>query len=127
MAMAITMANEFGVKKLGVPTAGNAGGAMACYGARAGMESWVFMPEDTPPANIIESVVGNANVNLVNGLISDCGKLVKQGKDRFSWFDLSTLKEPFRIEGKKTMGYELAFDFADHAGTTELQLPDVIL
>ena len=84
------------------------------------------MPEDTPPANIIESVVGGANVFLVNGLISDCGKLVRQGVERFGWFDLSTLKEPFRIEGKKTMGYELAFDLADARGTRELQLPDVI-
>ncbi len=87
----------------------------------------LFMPEDTPPANLIESHVGGAKTFLVNGLISDCGKLVKNGKDRFGWFDLSTLKEPFRIEGKKTMGYELAFDMADAAGSTQLQLPDVIL
>lgn len=127
MSAAITRAKALGVKTVALPSAGNAAGAATYYSARAGMECAIFMPEDTPPANIIESVVGNAKVNLVNGLISDCGKLVKQGKDRFSWFDLSTLKEPFRIEGKKTMGYELAFDFADLAGTTELQLPDVIL
>ena len=127
MSAAVTRAKALGVETVALPSAGNAAGAATYYSARAGMGCAIFMPEDTPPANIIESVVGNANVNLVNGLISDCGKLVKQGKDRFSWFDLSTLKEPFRIEGKKTMGYELAFDFADHAGTTELQLPDVIL
>ena len=127
MSAAVTRAKALGVETVALPSAGNAAGAATYYSARAGMGCAIFMPEDTPPANIIESVVGNANVNLVNGLISDCGKLVKQGKDRFSWFDLSTLKEPFRIEGKKTMGYELAFDFADQAGTTELQLPDVIL
>jgi threonine synthase len=127
MSAAVTRAKSLGVETVALPSAGNAAGAATYYSARAGMGCSIFMPEDTPPANIIESVVGNANVNLVNGLISDCGKLVKQGKDRFSWFDLSTLKEPFRIEGKKTMGYELAFDFADQAGTTELQLPDVIL
>ena len=127
MSAAVTRAKALGVETVALPSAGNAAGAATYYSARAGMECVIFMPEDTPPANIIESVVGNAKVNLVNGLISDWGKLVKQGKDRFSWFDLSTLKEPFRIEGKKTMGYELAFDFADHAGTTELQLPDVIL
>jgi threonine synthase len=82
------------------------------------------MPDDTPPANIVESVVGGAEVHLVNGLISDCGKLVKRGCEQYGWFDLSTLKEPFRIEGKKTMGYELAFDVADADGT--LRLPDVI-
>lgn len=127
MSAAVTRAKALGVETVALPSAGNAAGAATYYSARAGMGCAIFMPEDTPPANIIESVVGNANVNLVNGLISDCGKLVKQGKNRFSWFDLSTLKEPFRIEGKKTMGYELAFDFADQAGTTELQLPDVIL
>ncbi|MCA9117648.1 MAG: threonine synthase [Planctomycetaceae bacterium] len=85
------------------------------------------MPRDTPPANIIECCVAGAEVYLVNGLISDCGKLVKQGCERFGWFDLSTLKEPFRIEGKKTMGYELAFDLATARDTRTLQLPDVIL
>lgn len=127
MSAAVTRAKSLGVDTVALPSAGNAAGAATYYAARAGMDCVIFMPEDTPPANIIESYVGAANVNLVNGLISDCGKLVKQGKDRFGWFDLSTLKEPFRIEGKKTMGYELAFDFADEAGTTELQLPDVIL
>ena len=127
MSAAVTRAKALGVDTVALPSAGNAAGAATYYSARAGMQCAIFMPEDTPPANIIESYVGGANVNLVNGLISDCGKLVKQGKDRFGWFDLSTLKEPFRIEGKKTMGYELAFDMADEAGTTELQLPDVIL
>src|SRR5258708_31273292 len=82
------------------------------------------MPQDTPPANIIESLVGGAKVFLVNGLISDCGKLVKRGCAEFGWFDFSTLKEPFRIEGKKTMGYELAFDLAEVHSTTALKLPD---
>ena len=127
MSAAVTRAKALGVETVALPSAGNAAGAATYYSARAGMQCAIFMPEDTPPANIVESVVGNASVNLVNGLISDCGKLVKRGKDRFGWFDLSTLKEPFRIEGKKTMGYELAFDFADQAGTVELQLPDVIL
>ena len=127
MSAAVTRAKSLGIETVALPSAGNAAGAATYYSARAGMKCALFMPEDTPPANIIESVVGGAQVCLVNGLISDCGKLVKQGKDRFGWFDLSTLKEPFRIEGKKTMGYELAFDFAAEYGTTELQLPDVIL
>ncbi len=126
MSAAITRAKALGAKVVALPSAGNAAGAATYYAARAGMQCYLFMPEDTPPANIVESVVGGANVFLVNGLISDCGKLVRQGCERFGWFDLSTLKEPFRVEGKKTMGYELAFDLADAAGTTELQLPDVI-
>lgn len=120
MAMAITMANEFGVKKLGVPTAGNAGGAMACYGARAGMESWVFMPEDTPAINKKECYLAGAHTYAVNGLIDDCGKIVAQGEKEKGWFNVSTLKEPYRIEGKKTMGLELAEQF-------DWELPDVIL
>ncbi len=138
MSAAITRAVALGANVVALPSAGNAAGAATSYAAQAGIECYLFMPEDTPPANIIESVVGGAHVYLVNGLISDCGKLVKQGCERFGWFDLSTLKEPFRIEGKKTMGYELAFDLADAppspratprgATTTErdLQLPDVI-
>ena len=124
MSAAITRAKNLGVTTVALPSAGNAAGAATYYAAQAGMECFLFMPDDTPPANIVESVVGGAEVHLVNGLISDCGKLVKQGCERFGWFDLSTLKEPFRIEGKKTMGYELAFDFADADG--KLQLPDVI-
>jgi threonine synthase len=126
MSAAITRAKALGAKVVALPSAGNAAGAATYYAAKAGMQCYLFMPEDTPPANIVESVVGGAHVFLVNGLISDCGKLVRQGCERFGWFDLSTLKEPFRVEGKKTMGYELAFDLADAAGTTELQLPDVI-
>ena len=126
MSAAITRAAALGVKTVALPSAGNAAGAATYYAAHAGLECVLFMPADTPPANIVESVVGGARVFLVNGLISDCGKLVRQGVERFGWFDLSTLKEPFRIEGKKTMGYELAFDLADAAGGRELRLPDVI-
>ncbi|MEZ6065492.1 MAG: threonine synthase [Planctomycetaceae bacterium] len=126
MSAAVTRAKALGVTTVALPSAGNAAGAAAYYAARAGMRCILFMPADTPPANIIESVVAGADVYLVNGLISDCGKLVRQGCDRFGWFDLSTLKEPFRVEGKKTMGYELAFDFAEVDGTAQLTLPDVI-
>jgi threonine synthase len=127
MSAAVTRAKALGVTTVALPSAGNAAGAATYYAAQAGMSCYLFMPEDTPPANIIESVVGGARVFLVNGLISDCGKLVRQGCERFGWFDLSTLKEPFRVEGKKTMGYELAFDFADLDGSNDLRLPDVIL
>lgn len=127
MSAAITRAAALGVKTVALPSAGNAAGAAAAYAARAGMKCIIFVPEDTPPANILESSCGGAQVCLVNGLISDCGRLCRVACDRFGWFDLSTLKEPFRIEGKKTMGYELAFDLADLRGTSELQLPDVIL
>ncbi len=127
MSAAITRAVALGAKVVALPSAGNAAGAATYYAARAGIECFLFMPEDTPPANIVESVVGGANVYLVNGLISDCGKLVRQGCERFGWFDLSTLKEPFRIEGKKTMGYELAFDLSSpRVATRGLELPDVI-
>jgi len=126
MSAAVTRAKALGADVVALPSAGNAAGAATYYAAKAGLKCYLFMPEDTPPANIVESVVGGANVFLVNGLISDCGKLVKQGCERFGWFDLSTLKEPFRIEGKKTMGYELAFDLAEQTGSEELQLPDVI-
>ena len=127
MTAAITRAAALGVKAVALPSAGNAAGAATYYANRAGMECFLFMPEDTPPANIIESVVGGARVFLVNGLISDCGKLVKRGCAEFGWFDLSTLKEPFRLEGKKTMGYELACDFADLDRTSEPRLPDVVI
>lgn len=126
MSAAVTRAAALGVKTIALPSAGNAAGAATYYAAQAGLKCVLFMPEDTPPANIVEAVVGGAQVYLVNGLISDCGKLVRNGCERFGWFDLSTLKEPFRIEGKKTMGYELAFDIADAFGHHELQLPDVI-
>jgi len=120
MTMAITMAKEFGVKRVAVPTAGNAGGAMAFYAARAGMESYVFMPEDTPIINQKECWVAGAKTFLVNGLIDDCGKIVGDGVKEMDWFNVSTLKEPYRIEGKKTMGLEVAEQF-------EWELPDVIL
>lgn len=120
MAMAISKANEFGIKKVAVPTAGNAGGAMAAYAARAGMEAYVFMPEDTPAINKKECYLAGAKTFLVNGLITDCGRIVGEGKKIKNWFDVSTLKEPYRIEGKKTMGLELAEQF-------DWELPDVIL
>lgn len=120
LAMAITMAKQFGVQRVALPTAGNAGGAAAAYAARAGMECYVFMPEDTPAINQYECALAGARTFLVNGLINDCGRLVREGKSTLDWFDLSTLKEPYRIEGKKTMGLELAEQF-------DWQLPDVIL
>ena len=120
MALAISKANEFGIKKVAVPTAGNAGGALAAYAARAGMEAYVFMPEDTPAINQKECFLAGAKTFLVNGLITDCGRIVGEGKKTMGWFDVSTLKEPYRIEGKKTMGLELAEQF-------DWELPDVIL
>jgi threonine synthase len=107
LAMAVTMARHYGLKKLAVPSAGNAAGALAAYAAAAGMEANIFMPKDVPFANYVEAVMYGANVTLVNGLISDCGRMVAERKEKEGWFDISTLKEPFRIEGKKTMGYEL--------------------
>ena len=127
MSAAITRALALGVRTVALPSAGNAAGAAAAYAARAGIKCVIFVPEDTPPANILESVAGGARVFLVNGLINDCGRICRAACDEFGWFDLSTLKEPFRIEGKKTMGYELAFDLAEALGSNELQLPDVIL
>lgn len=127
MSAAITRAAALGVTAVALPSAGNAAGAATAYAAKAGLKCTLFMPEDTPPANLLESECGGSQVCLVNGLISDCGRLCRAACDRFGWFDLSTLKEPFRIEGKKTMGYELAFDLADHHQSSSLQLPDVIL
>lgn len=120
LAMAISMARQFGIRRVAIPTAGNAGGAMAAYAARAGMEAFVFMPEDTPAINQYECRLAAARTFLVNGLITDCGRIVREGKERLGWFDLSTLKEPYRIEGKKTMGLELAEQLG-------WRLPDVIL
>jgi threonine synthase len=108
LAVAICMAKELGVSRVAMPTNGNAGAAMAAYASRAGMESFVFCPEDTPEVNVREIALQGANVWRVNGLINDCGKIVGEGKQAMGWFDLSTLKEPYRIEGKKTMGLELA-------------------
>jgi threonine synthase len=120
MTMAVSMARHFGLKRLAIPTAGNAGGALAAYAARAGMETFVFMPEDTPAINQMEAHLCGARVFLVNGLITDCGRIVREGCDKMSWFDMSTLKEPYRLEGKKTMGLELAEQLG-------WRLPDVIL
>lgn len=120
MTAAVSMAKELGVKKLAVPSAGNAAGALAAYAARAGMEAYIFMPLDTPQANIIECRQTGAFVELVDGLITDCGKIVAERKEAEGWFDVSTLKEPYRVEGKKTMGYELAEQF-------NYKLPDAIL
>lgn len=119
MCMAITMAKELGATRVAAPTAGNAGGAMAAYAARAGMEAFVFMPEDTPIINKKECYLSGAKSYQANGLIDDCGKLVAEGESRNGWYNLSTLKEPYRIEGKKTMGLELAEQL-------DWELPDVI-
>jgi len=107
MAMAVTMARQYGLKKLAAPSAGNAAGALAAYAAAAGIKAHIFMPKDVPFANYLEAVLYGADVTLVDGLISDCGRIVTERKDKEGWFDVSTLKEPFRVEGKKTMGYEL--------------------
>ncbi len=120
LAMAITMCKQFGIRRVAIPTAGNAGGATAAYAARAGIEAFVFMPDDTPTINQYECRLAGAKTYLVNGLITDCGRIVREGKQSLGWFDLSTLKEPYRIEGKKTMGLELAEQM-------NWQLPDVIL
>jgi len=120
MAVAISMAKELGVQKLAVPSAGNAAGALAAYAAKAGLPSFIFMPNDTPRANIIECQQTGAHVTLIDGLITDCGKIIAERKEKEGWFDVSTLKEPYRVEGKKTMGYELAEQL-------NWQLPHVIL
>ena len=108
LVMAISMAKELGIKRIAMPTNGNAGAAAAAYATRAGIEAVIFCPDDTPEINVREIAMQGAKVYRVNGLIDDCGKLVAQGAEREGWFDLSTLKEPYRIEGKKTMGIELA-------------------
>jgi threonine synthase len=108
MATAVSMAKQFGLKKLAAPSAGNAAGALAAYAARAGIEAHIFMPVDTPQANVIECREMGAHVTLINGLITDCGAEVAKRKAAEGWFDVSTLKEPYRVEGKKTLGYELA-------------------
>ncbi len=120
MTAAVSMAKELGVTKLAVPSAGNAAGALAAYAARAGMEAHIYMPSDTPRANIVECEQSGAFVTLIDGLITDCGAEIAKRKDAEGWFDVSTLKEPYRLEGKKTMGYELAEQF-------DWNLPDVIL
>ncbi len=120
MAVAVSMAKHLGATRLAVPTAGNAGGALAAYAARAGLEAHIFMPRDTPRANIIECRELGAHVVLIDGLITDCGAEIAQRKVAEGWFDMSTLKEPYRVEGKKTLGYELAEQL-------DWKLPDVIL
>ncbi|MEM7282544.1 MAG: threonine synthase, partial [Pseudomonadota bacterium] len=107
LVMAITMAKELGIASVAMPTNGNAGAALSAYATRAGMRSFVFCPADTPEINMSETALQGADVFRVNGLINDCGKIVGEGAGKKGWFDLSTLKEPYRIEGKKTMGLEL--------------------
>jgi threonine synthase len=120
MSTALTMARHYGLTKLAAPSAGNAGGALAAYAAAAGLEAYVFMPKDVPIANRLEVEASGAHLTLVDGLISDCGRMVAERKEQEGWFDVSTLKEPFRVEGKKTMGYEVA----EQMGWS---LPDAIL
>lgn len=108
MALAVSMAKELGVARLAAPSAGNAAGALAAYAARAGLEAHLFMPRDVPRANAVECEAMGARVTLVDGLISDCGRIVAERRAAEGWFEVSTLKEPYRIEGKKTMGLELA-------------------
>jgi threonine synthase len=120
MATAVTMARRFGARHLALPSAGNAGGAAAAYGALAGLAVDLFLPADTPQPFRLEAAAYGATVHLVDGDISDCGVRVREGRGREGWFDLSTLREPFRLEGKKIMGYELAEQFG-------WELPDVIV
>ena len=120
MTTAISMAKELGVTKLAVPSAGNAAGALAAYSAKAGLECFIFMPRDTPRANVVECEQMGAHVTLMDGLITDCGAEVGRRKESEGWFDVSTLKEPYRVEGKKTLGYELAEQL-------DWELPDVII
>jgi threonine synthase len=120
LCVAVCMAKELGITKVAMPTNGNAGAALAAYGTRAGMDSYIFCPDDTPTINVREIAAQGAKVWSVNGLINDCGRIVGEGKEAMGWFDFSTLKEPYRIEGKKTMGLELA----DQMGW---KVPDVIL
>ncbi len=120
LCMAVSKAKELGATALAIPSAGNAAGAMAAYAAKAGLPAYVFMPKDTPSAFITECYGFSAHVELVDGLITDCGKIVSDRKEHEGWFDVSTLKEPYRVEGKKTMGYELVEQLGG-------ELPDVIL
>src|SRR6202165_5920142 len=108
LCAAVTMAKAYGLRQLAIPAAGNAASALAAYAAAASLEAHIFMPRDVPPANRVECASYGAQVTLVDGLISDCARVVTERKDKEGWFDVSTLKEPFRVEGKKTMGYEVA-------------------
>ena len=119
LALAVSMAKELGLTHLAMPTNGNAGAAMAAYASHAGIKTTIFCPDDTPEINVSEIELQGATVYRVNGLINDCGKIVGEGKEAVGWFDVSTLKEPYRIEGKKTMGLELAEQFG-------WDVPDVI-
>ena len=119
LVMAVSMAKALGIRHMAMPTNGNAGAALAAYASRAGIKTTVFCPEDTPEVNVSEIALQGATVYRINGLIDDCGKIVGEGKTKVGWFDTSTLKEPYRIEGKKTMGLELAEQFG-------WQMPDVI-
>jgi threonine synthase len=120
MSVAVSMAKHFGATALAVPSAGNAAGALAAYAARAGLPAHLFMPEDTPRANIVECAATGARITLVKGLITDCAREVARRAAAEGWFDLSTLREPYRVEGKKTLGYEIAEQMG-------WQLPDVVL
>jgi len=120
LSLAVSLAKELGVRKMAIPSAGNAGGSLSAYAARAGIEAYVFMPRDTPAANQIEVQQYGAKLTLVDGFINDCGKLIAEKKGAEGWFDVSTLKEPYRVEGKKTMGYEIAEQL-------NWNLPDVII
>lgn len=120
LCLAVSRAKELGAKALAIPSAGNAAGALAAYAAKAGLPAFVFMPADTPYAFIAECLACGAHVELVDGLITDCGRIVAERREQEGWFDVSTLKEPYRVEGKKTMGYELAEQFGG-------ALPDAIL
>jgi threonine synthase len=119
LALAVSMAKELGVATMAMPTNGNAGAAMAAYCSRTGIKTYVFCPDDTPAVNVREIAMQGAVVFLVNGLIDDCGKLVSEGERTVGWFNCSTLREPYRIEGKKTMGFELAEQLG-------WEMPDVI-
>jgi threonine synthase len=120
MTAAVSMAKELGAEKLAVPSAGNAAGALAAYASRGGLDAYIFMPADTPRANIVECEMTGAKVTLLQGLITDCGAEVARRKEGERWFDVSTLKEPYRVEGKKTLGYELAEQLG-------WKLPDIVI
>ncbi|MGI8962050.1 MAG: threonine synthase [Bryobacteraceae bacterium] len=120
LSCAVSMAKKMSLHKLAIPSAGNAGSALAAYAAAAGLKANIFMPRDVPQSNFVECKSFGANVTLVDGLISDCAKLVAEGRQREGWFEITTLKEPYRVEGKKTMGYELAEQ-------SEWRIPDAIL
>lgn len=120
LGLAVSMAKEFGIKHVAIPTNGNAGGALAAYATRAGLKATILCPEDTPEVNVNEAEFAGANVYRVNGYINHCGKIIAEGKEKAGWFDVSTMKEPYRVEGKKTLGIELAEQLG-------WELPDAII